>query len=110
MRQVGILAAAALYAVQNNRERLKEDHHRAKILAERIKVNPNLKINMEAVQTNILLFKPLKMTPAEGLKRCKEKGLILTPGTIDSIRAVTHLDVNDDDIENAASILDEVFQ
>jgi len=35
--------------------------------------------------------------------------LNLTPGTIDSIRAVTHLDVNDDDIENAANILDEVF-
>ncbi|HSW55453.1 MAG TPA: GntG family PLP-dependent aldolase [Ignavibacteriaceae bacterium] len=109
MRQVGIIAAAALYAVQNNRDRLKEDHWRAKHLAERIKLNPNLEINMEAVQTNILLFKPLKMTPAEGLKRCREKGLILTPGTIDSLRAVTHLDVNDDDIENAANILDEVF-
>ena len=110
MRQVGILAAAALYAVKNNSERLKEDHRRAKHLAERINENPNLEINMEAVQTNILLFKPLKMSPAEGLKRCKEKGLILTPGTIDSIRAVTHLDVNDDDIENAAKIIDEVFK
>ena len=110
MRQVGILAAAALYAVQNNRERLKEDHWKAKHLAERIKENPNLQINMEAVQTNILLFKPLNMTPAEGLKRCKEKGLILTPGTIDSIRAVTHLDVDDEDIENAAKIIDEVFK
>src|SRR4030065_2771855 len=110
MRQVGILAAAALYAVQNNRERLKEDHRRAKHLAERIKLNPNLDINMEAVQTNILLFRPLKMKQAEGLKLCKEKGLLMTPGTIDSLRAVTHLDVNDDDIENAANILDEVFQ
>jgi threonine aldolase len=109
MRQVGILAAAALYAVQNNRERLKQDHHRAKILAERININPNLEINMEAVQTNILLFKPLKMSPAEGLKRCNEKGLILTPGTIDSIRAVTHLDVNDEDVNKAADIIDEVF-
>ncbi|MCW8810342.1 MAG: aminotransferase class I/II-fold pyridoxal phosphate-dependent enzyme, partial [Ignavibacteriaceae bacterium] len=109
MRQVGILAAAALYAVQHNRERLKEDHWKAKNLAERIKLNPNLEINMEAVQTNILLFKPLNMSPSEGLKRCKEKGLILTPGTIDSIRAVTHLDVNDEDIEKAANILDDVF-
>jgi threonine aldolase len=88
---------------------LKEDHWKAKHLAERIKLNPNLEINMEAVQTNILIFKPLKISPVEGLKRCKEKGLILTPGTIDSIRAVTHLDVNDVDIENAANILDEVF-
>jgi len=110
MRQVGILAAAALYAVQNNRERLKEDHRRAKILANRINANPSLEINMEAVQTNILLFKPLKMSPAEGLKRCKEKGLILTPGTIDSIRAVTHLNVNDEGIENAANIIDVVFK
>jgi len=109
MRQVGILAAAALYAIQNNRKRLKEDHWRAKHLAERIKENPNLEINMEAVHTNIILFKPLKMTPAEGIKKCKDKGLILTPGTINSIRAVTHLDVIDDDIEKAANILDEVF-
>jgi threonine aldolase len=64
---------------------------------------------MEAVQTNILLFKPLRITPEEGLKKCREKGLLLTPGTIDSLRAVTHLDVNDVDIENAANILDEVF-
>jgi len=110
MRQVGILAAAALFAVQNNRDRLKEDHLRAKQLAERIKLNPNLEINMVAVQTNILLFKPLNIYPAEGLKRCRERGLILTPGKIDSIRAVTHLDVNDNDIVNAANIIDEVFK
>jgi threonine aldolase len=109
MRQVGILAAAALYAVQNNVERLKDDHRRAKILAERINANPNLEINMQAVQTNILLFKPLKMKSRDGLNICREKGLLLTPGTIESLRAVTHLDVNDDDIEKAADILDEVF-
>ena len=109
MRQVGILAAAALFAVKNNRERLKEDHHRAKILAERINSNSNLEINMKAVQTNILLFKPLKMKPENGLKLCKEKGLLLTPGTVDSLRAVTHLDINDNDIHKASDIIDEVF-
>jgi threonine aldolase len=110
MRQVGILAAGALYAVQNNRQRLQEDHWRAKHFAKRINANPNLEINMAAVQTNILLFRPLNMSPEEGLKRCREKGLILTPGTINSIRAVTHLNVIDADIENAANILDEVFK
>ena len=110
MRQVGVLAAAALFAVQNNRERLKEDHIRLKKLADRINANPNLEINMEAVQTNILLFKPKNISPNDGLRLCKEKGLILTPGTIDSLRAVTHLDVNDNDIEKAADILDEVFK
>ena len=110
MRQVGVLAAAALFAVQNNRERLKEDHIRLKKLADRINANPNLEINMEAVQTNILLFKPKNISPNDGLRVCKEKGLILTPGTIDSLRTVTHLDVNDNDIEKAADILDEVFK
>ena len=109
MRQIGILAAAALYAIQNNVDRLKQDHRRAKSLADRINANPNLEINMDAVQTNILLFTPTKIGPDEGMKICKEKGLLLTPGTINSLRAVTHLDVNDEDIENAANILDEVF-
>jgi threonine aldolase len=110
MRQVGIIAAAALYAVQNNIERLKEDHLRAKMFAERINENPNLEIDMKAVHTNILLFKPLTINPEDGLKLCRENGLILTPGTINTLRAVTHLDVNDDDIVNAANIIDKVFK
>ena len=69
-----------------------------------------LEINIEAVHTNIILFKPLKMKTNEALKRCREKGLILTPGAIDSLRAVTHLDVDDEDIEKAANIIDEVFK
>ncbi len=109
MRQVGILAAAGLYALQNNIERLKEDHRRAKYLAERINEIPNLEINMDAVHTNILLFKPLTMNVTDGLSKCKEAGLLLTPGTVDTLRAITYLDVNDDDVEKAAGILAEVF-
>ncbi|RKY98561.1 MAG: low specificity L-threonine aldolase [Ignavibacteriae bacterium] len=109
MRQVGILAAAGLYALQNNIERLKEDHRRAKYLAERIHEIPNLEINMEAVHTNILLFKPLTMNLSEALSKCKVAGLLLTPGTVDTLRAITHLDVNDSDIEKAADILGKVF-
>jgi len=109
MRQVGILAAAGLYALQNNIERLKEDHRRAKYLAKRINEIPNLEINMDAVHTNILLFKPLKMNIGEGLNKCKEAALLLTPGTIDTLRAITHLDVDDSDVEKAADILADVF-
>lgn len=109
MRQVGILAAAGLYALQNNINRLKEDHNKAKYLAERINANPNLNINMEAVQTNILLFKPLKLLVDEGIRRCKERGLLLSVGKIELIRAVTHLDVSMEDIKKAADIIDEVF-
>ena len=109
MRQVGILAAAGLYALQNNIERLKEDHRRAKYLAGRISEIKNLEINLDAVHTNILLFKPLTMTVSEGMEKCKQKGLLLTQGTVDTLRAITHLDVDDSDVEKAAVILAGVF-
>jgi threonine aldolase len=110
MRQVGILAAAGLYALKNNIERLKEDHDKAKYLAERINANPNLEIDMDAVQTNILLFKPKTISVEKGLEQCKEKGLLVSVGKIDLIRAVTHMDVSMKDIEKASSIIDEVFK
>uniref|UniRef100_A0A7V3E6U9 Aminotransferase class I/II-fold pyridoxal phosphate-dependent enzyme n=1 Tax=Ignavibacterium album TaxID=591197 RepID=A0A7V3E6U9_9BACT len=109
MRQAGILAAAGLYALQNNIERLKEDHEKAKYLAQRISENPNLEINLDAVQTNIILFKPLKLSVEEGIKRCKDEGLLLSVGKIDLIRAVTHLDVSFDEVRKAADIIDSVF-
>jgi len=109
MRQVGILAAAGLYALQNNIERLKEDHRRAKYLAERINDIKNLEINMNSVHTNILLFKPLTMTVSEAMIKCKENGLLVIQGTVDTLRAITHLDVNDSDVEKAADILAQMF-
>ncbi len=109
MRQVGILAAAGLYALQNNFERLKEDHRRAKFLAERINDIKNLKIDMNSIHTNILLFRPLTMTISEAMIKCKENGLLLLPGTVDTLRAITYLDVDDSDVEKAVDILGEVF-
>ncbi len=109
MRQAGILAAAGLYALKNNIQRLKEDHEKAKFLAQRIAENQNLEVNPDSVQTNIILFKPLKLNVEEGIKRCKDEGLLLSVGKIDLIRAVTHLDVSFDDIKKAANIIDKVF-
>jgi threonine aldolase len=109
MRQVGIIAAAGLYALQNNIDRLKEDHRRAKYLAERINDLKNLEINMNSVHTNILLFKPLTMTVSAAMIKCKENGLLVIQGTVDTLRAITHLDVNDDDVEKAADILAGMF-
>ncbi len=109
MRQAGILAAAGLYALQNNIDRLKEDHQKANFLAERINSNPNLEIDMKAVQTNILLFHPKNISVETGIQKCKDKGLLLSVGKIDLIRAVTHLDVSIADIKKAADVIDEVF-
>jgi threonine aldolase len=109
MRQVGILAAAGLFGLKNNLKRLSEDHHRAKYLAEKIKKIKNLEIDLESVQTNILLFKPLNMKMDEALLKCKEKGLLLSVGRVGLLRAITHLEIYDEDIEKSVSILQEVF-
>ncbi|HMN18363.1 MAG TPA: GntG family PLP-dependent aldolase [Ignavibacteriaceae bacterium] len=109
MRQAGIIAAAGLYALQNNIDRLKDDHEKAKFLAERINANPNLEIDMKAVQTNILLFHPKNISVEEGIKKSKDKGLLLSIGKVDLIRAIAHLDVSFNDVKKAADIIDEVF-
>lgn len=109
MRQVGILAAAGLFALQNNIKRLKEDHEKAKYLAERIINNPNLEIDMKAVQTNILLFHPKNISVEDGIKKCKDKGLLVSVGKVDLIRAITHLDVSFEEVKKAADIIDQVF-
>ncbi len=108
MRQVGVIAAAGLYAVQNNIERLSEDHEKAKVLAEHIDRLENFEINPANVQTNILIFKPLKSSVEEILSKAKEKGLLLSVGTVGSLRAVTHMDVSFEEIEKAKNILSEL--
>jgi threonine aldolase len=109
MRQVGILAAAGLYALKNNINRLEEDHRKAKLLAQTISEIASLEIDMNAVQTNILIFKPKKMTIEKSIEACKDKGLLISVGKVDSLRAITHLDVSFEETENACKIIREVF-
>ncbi len=108
MRQVGVIAAAGLYAVQNNIQRLSEDHEKAKLLAEHIAGLDNFEINLSNVQTNILIFKHLNIPVEEILAKAKEKGLLLSVGTVGSLRAVTHMDVSFEEIEKAKDILSEL--
>jgi threonine aldolase len=71
MRQAGILASAGLYALKNNIDGLKEDHQKAQDLAKCIAL-PNLEIDLESVQTNILIFEP-KIWMYHSSKNMKEK-------------------------------------
>ena len=109
MRQIGILAAAGLFAIENNFEDLAEDHKKAKLLAEHIAKLPNVEIDLSLVQTNIIMFEPKYIAVEDVLKKCKEKGLLLSLGGVGVIRAVTHLDSTFKDIESANQILSEVF-
>lgn len=109
MRQIGILAAAGLFALENNIERLAEDHEKAKILANRIANTGKFEIELNNVQTNILIFKPKTITVEETLKKCEEYGLRLSVGQVGSLRAVTHMDVSFDEINEACEIISKVF-
>ncbi len=111
MRQAGILAAAGIYALDNNRERLKEDHAKLKWLAAELSTIPSLTIDMAAAQTNIVLIGVEKTgkQPDEVLSILKSKGVLLTLGNWMSVRAVTHLDVSMDDVQNAAAVFHELF-
>jgi threonine aldolase len=109
MRQVGVLAAAGLYGLKNNIERLAEDHDKAKHLANYINESNQFEIDLETVQTNILIFKPKNITVEESLAKCEEKGLQLSVGQVGTLRAVTHMDVSFEDIEKALQILSQIM-
>jgi threonine aldolase len=109
MRQSGILAAAGLYALQNNIERLSEDHEKAQIIANTLVSCSDVNVDLKSVQTNIIIFEVLTMSVEEAQKICKEKGLLVSIGNKKALRAVTHLDVSSEDVSTTVKILKEVF-
>ncbi len=96
MRQVGILAGAALYALENNISRLKEDHNKAKMFAEKLSGIERVNVDPGKVQTNIVIFSLKEMPKNLFLELMKKKGVILSSGSYDFIRAVFHLDVTEE--------------
>ena len=107
MRQAGIIAAGALYALEHHVDRLKEDHQKARLFAERIALNPLVGIDVKYVQTNIVVFDISKTgkTPEELLEKLKNKNVLLTDASYTALRAVTHLDVTSDEVAQAAEIV-----
>ncbi len=109
MRQIGILAAAGLYAIENNFNRLSEDHENAKELANHLAKIDGVEIDTSLVETNILMFNPTTISAEDVVSKSKEKGLLISAMGVGTIRAVTHLDISSDDITKAKQILTEVF-
>lgn len=110
MRQSGILAAAAIYSLDNNVGRLKEDNKKAKHFAEEINKLDWIEVDMKSVQTNIVIFSSAKISKDELMKKLKEKGLLISSGSYDNMRAVFHLDVNDDDLQKSLEIFKSLYQ
>ncbi|HSJ31762.1 MAG TPA: GntG family PLP-dependent aldolase [Longimicrobiales bacterium] len=105
MRQAGILAAAGLYALQHHRARLRDDHARARRLAELTRGIAGIRV-IEP-ETNIVMFDILKpgLTAGSLIKALAERGVLLAEFTATRVRAVTHLDVDDAAIDCAAEAL-----
>jgi len=109
MRQAGYIAAAGIYALKNNIERLKEDHTRAKEIESSLK-NLNWVEKVIPVETNIIIFKvKLPLTAHETMYKLNEKGIKSFSIDKQSIRFVTHLDFNDKMLEQTKSILKNLY-
>ena len=103
MRQAGVLAAAALYALENNRQRLTEDHKNAQTLAAELARIEDLEVVPEHVCTNIVMIRVTSMAAEKLAQNLIEHSVLVLAAAADTIRAVTHLHINEEDIENAVS-------
>jgi threonine aldolase len=106
MRQAGILAAAGLIALHEMPSRLHEDHANARLLAEAIAAHPAAEINLETVQTNIVIFNLRNQADAPAfVAALKEKNLLVSTTGPHTIRLVTHYDVDRATCQRAATLI-----
>jgi threonine aldolase len=112
MRQVGILAAAGLYALDHHVERLAEDHARAQRLAFAIAEAVDDVVVPEHVETNIVVLDlaPTAWTAAALAAAAREDGVLISALGPTFARLVTHLDVDDDGLERAVSVLTRLLR
>jgi threonine aldolase len=112
MRQAGILAAAGLIALEDGPARLAEDHANARMLAEALAAMPGVRIDLNHVETNIVVFR-LSSEQADAAAsltaRLKARGILMSAVAPGTVRLVTHLDVSREDCRKAARVLaDEI--
>lgn len=112
LRQAGIPAAACLYALEHHLDRLAEDHRLARRLAQGIAEIPGVRIDIETVETNLVFFEiaPEFGTAAQFSVALRGRGLHMNPsGGPQRLRAVTHLDVTEEQIQRAVEIIRETL-
>ena len=107
MRQAGVIAAAALYAVDHHVDRLSEDHANARILAEAVRAAPNLRLRPEETDSNIVIFEidPPVATAQRFVAALAERGVKTLAVSRSRVRMVTHLDVSRAECERAAEMI-----
>ena len=112
MRQAGILAAAGLYALEHNIQRLAEDHANAHRLATLLQQIPGIALNLETVATNIVFFdlQHSRLSIAEFVAALKKESVLLNAVGGATCRAVTHLDISADAVKHVAAIVARVLR
>lgn len=107
MRQAGIIAAAGVYALQNNVARLREDHANAALLARELAGVPGITLDMKRVQTNMVFITPQAGSAAALVDHLRNQDILVDAGA--TIRMVTHLDVTRSDMLKTATAIREFY-
>jgi threonine aldolase len=108
MRQAGFLAAAGIYALQNNIERLKKDHDHASRIGEAIKKSPIAK-SVLPIETNIIIFEIVDSTTASVIvEKLKQKKILCYAIAPDRVRFVVHLDITEEMVEKTIQIIKNI--
>jgi threonine aldolase len=111
MRQAGILAASALFALEHNISRLQDDHENARLLADGLSSVDEIEVDFTSLHTNMFWFTPLK-SYQDLREHLKAKGIILPsqPNKDGQIRIVTHLDVSQSDIYHVIAVIKAFYK
>jgi threonine aldolase len=111
MRQAGVAAAAALYALEHHVDRLADDHRNARVIAQAIIDTPSLRLDPPDVETNLIWFQvdPDFATAKQIAGKLKEHGVLVSAFGPTILRACTHLDVSGSQAEQAAEIMRKVL-
>lgn len=109
LRQSGVLAASCLFALDNNIERLADDHYHAQLLLKGLQQIDGIEVEEADMMTNMVYFSVTVSDPELFLQNCLKNGLRFSHIGENRIRAVTHLDVNQADIEKALKIIRNTF-
>ena len=99
MRQAGMMAAAGIYALENNIDRLREDHRRAREFTEALVEMPNFSVNLDTVQSNIVYIGVGKGRSKQMIEKLAKHDIDILDTDDSTIRAVFHLHITDGDLD-----------
>jgi len=108
MRQAGIIAAAGLYALENNIDRLAEDHDNAALLGKALAEIDELDVSLQTMHTNMVFFKPRDGRVEELTDHLASREILIEPGS--EIRLVTHMQVSAEDVLATAEAIKAFYQ